>query len=825
MTTDSAGSPRRCPECQAQMPPESTAGLCPRCLLLAAADYGSDSLVGETISHYQVLEEISSGGMGIVYKAQDNRLGRFVAIKFVRDEIVDDYAAMGRFKREALALATLHHPNICPFFDFGEHEGRPFLVTELLEGETLYQRMALGPLPMNDMLDFATQIAEALKAAHSKGFIHRDIKPSNIFVTRDGEVKLLDFGLAKPMEWNSSLGASVPTLTAADGLAGTIPYMSPEQLQNKPVDSRTDFFSFGVVLYEMATGSRPFRGDSAAETIAAIQREDPEPLDHKNSGVPRPLSRLVSRLLEKDPGQRHADAEEILKALGKIHSPESIEEVSRRFMPVAVVMLLMAVALLSLIVAVPRIIALVSPDSDAPIESIAVLPFQNLSNSDDLELLTVFMTDELIGKLAEAQIPSLRVLPPTATMAYRSQEVSAQTVIEELGVDAVIESSVFESNVALLVRVTLTDGRQILLTREYERDQRDLVGTVREIAQNVADEVRTSLSPEVQARLAEPDPVPEQSRLDVSSGHYYLALRTTEGFRDAIDSFTWAIERSPDYAEAWAGRAHAYVVMGTTGYASEPSGELVEMARADVEKALERDRELAEANAVKGLLLMSWDRNWDEAGTYFRRARDLDPDYAETHHWYALYLSALDDRDQALESVIQAQSLEPRSPLITAARARVHYFRREYELAQQYYEAALAREPDSVPARLGLLILYLQQERWEDAASIQTSLSTPMDEAHSNLWRAVLLVATGRGDEAEALLAELEERVGGAASSLYLAIFYSVLGQVDETLTWLDRAADDKADYLNFIQVDPLFDHVRGELGYATLLAKIGLTP
>ena len=410
MTADSTVSPRRCPECQTEMPPDSTEGLCPRCLLVAAADFGSDSFTGQTISHYRVLEQISSGGMGVVYKAEDTRLGRFVAIKFVRDEILDDAAARGRFKREALAVATLHHPNICPFFDFGEHQGQPFLVTEYLEGETLDARIARGPLLLEDILDFATQVAEALKTAHGKGFIHRDIKPSNIFVTRDGEVKLLDFGLAKPVGWDPSLGASVPTLTAAGTFAGTIPYMSPEQLQNKPVDSKTDFFSFGIVLYEMATGTRPFRGDSAAETIAAIQREDPEPLE-SNGRLGRPFVRLVSKLLAKDPKERHSDAREVLADLTKIRSTPTIEDASRRYMPVAILILLMAVVLLSLIVAAPRIAALWGPAEETAIESIAVLPFENLSESDNLDLMTVAMTYELIKKLTEARISDLRVLP------------------------------------------------------------------------------------------------------------------------------------------------------------------------------------------------------------------------------------------------------------------------------------------------------------------------------------------------------------------------------------------------------------------------------
>ena len=396
-------------------------------------------------------------------------------------------------------------------------------------------------------------------------------------------------------------------------------------------------------------------------------------------------------------------------------------------------------------------------------------------------------------------------------MAYRSQEVPVETAIEELGVDAVIEGSVLESDGTLRVRFDLTDGRQVLLTNNYERDQRDLLVTVQEIAQLVADQIRTSLSPDVQARLAEPDTVSYLSRRDFNTGQFFLDQRTREGFDTAVELFTDAINRSPDYAEAWAGRAHAYVVWGTTGYATEPSIGFMEQARMDVARALELNPDLAEVYAVRAMLRMSRDWNWEGARADFERALGLDADVAETHHWYALFLSAQDELEAALEEVETAQLLDSRSALITAARARIHYYRREVDLAEQYYQEALRREPESVPARLGLLILYLQQGRLEEAVSVETSLSTPVDEIQSALARAAGLVVLGRGEEAVTLLTDLGEQEGRPVIALYVAIFYALLGYVDETLDWLNTAADEQADYLNYIQVDPLFDHVRGE--------------
>jgi serine/threonine protein kinase/tetratricopeptide (TPR) repeat protein len=830
MTPESTTPSARCPKCNAEIPLDVTDGLCPRCVLECAIEDGSDSLTGETISHYEVLDQLSMGGMGVVYKARDNRLGRFVAIKFVRDEIADDPDAARRFQREALAVATLHHPNICPFFDFGEYEGRSFLVTELLEGETLDARMARGTLSLDDTLDYATQMAEGLRAAHAKGFVHRDIKPANVFLTDDGEVKLLDFGLAKPLRWNPSMGASVPTLTASDAVAGTIPYMSPEQLQAKPADPRSDLFSLGIVLYEMAAGRRPFRGDSAAETIAAIQREDPEPVHEINSEVPRVLSNVVSKLLSRDSARRHSDAKELLADLEEVRKPRTIGDTSRRFIPVAALMLLMAAILLSLIVGVPRVMTLWSPDPDRTIDSIGVLPFVNLSGNPDNDPLAIGITTTLIRRLAEADIEELRVLPRTRTEIYRS-EPTPTDIIDELGVDAVIEGTVEVFNDTVFVGVELGDGSQIFLTRDYEQVRGAVLETIQEIAQNIADEVRTSLSPEAQARLSEPDTEPVGAWLDYIAGQSELDRRTPDAFPAAIEFFDQAIAQSPRYADAWAGLAHVNVVWGTTGYSSQPSSVFMDSARNDVDTALMLAPDLAEAHAVNAMLLMAREWNWEEAESHFLAALELDPDYAETHHWYGLYLAAQGDLDGALQQVEAAQRLDPRSGLIIAARGRVHYYRREFDEARGFYERALSIEPDSIPATLGLLILYLEQGRFPEAIEgISGSVTMSVDQGMNRMLEAIVLATLGRFDDAEAIMADMGEAGGRPVLPLYYAIFYALMSDISDSfdsrvLTWLEQAADERSDYLNYIKVDPLFDGIRDEPRYFDLLDRIGLVP
>jgi non-specific serine/threonine protein kinase len=804
-------------------------GLCPRCLLDLGINDSSESLTGQTVSHYQVLDQLSMGGMGVVYKAKDTRLGRFVAIKFVRDEIADDPAATGRFEREALAVATLHHPNICPFFDFGDHDGRSFLVTELLEGQPLDQVMATGALAIEDILEYARQIAEGLKVAHSKGFVHRDIKPSNLFLTNDREVKLLDFGLAKPLQWDSSMAASIPTLTGSDMVAGTIPYMSPEQLQAKTVDGRTDLFSLGVVLYEMTAGQLPFKAASTAETIAAIQREDPVPLHQLNSEVGRPFSDLVGRLLSRDADQRHSDAGELLADLEQVRSPQTIGDSSRRFIPAAVVMLLMAAALLLLIVAVPRVLLILTPEQDLVVNTIAVVPFENLSGPEH-EPITIAIANRVRQLLADADIDDLRVRPRTMTAIYGTELPPVRELIDVLDVDAIIGGTVQVLGDELILVLEVSDENQVLIARQYDGPLGDAFAFSVEIARDVASEIRTSSSAEAVAR----DNVPDEALLLYSQGQTALDRRTPGAFRTAIDFFSRAITIHPEYADAFAGRAHANVVLGTTGYSNRPSGELeglMEDVRLDVDQALLIDPDLAEAHTVNAMLLMAYDWDLDQAGEAFDRAIDIDPDFAEARHWHALYLAGRGDLEGALAEVEMAQRLDRGSPLIAAALGRIHYYRKEFALAEASYEAALSIEPDSVPARLGLLLLYLQMERFSDfGAAVERSISLPLEQGPALITDLLGFAINGEFDRAEASVIESAEAEGFEISALYFAIFWKLVGDVvpmepDRVLLWLERAADEKSDYMNYINVEPLFEQYRPEPRFVDLLETVGLAP
>ena len=689
MTKSLRGPGETCPVCQAEIRADVNEGLCPRCLLGVIDAPDVDVFIGRQISHYRIVEQVSSGGMGVVYKAEDTRFDRLVAVKLLREEIGDALEARARFKREALAVATLHHPNICAFLDFGEHEDQSFLVTELLEGETLNQRIARGLMPESDILNFTQQILEGLKVVHSKGFVHRDMKPSNIFITLGGEVKLLDFGLSKPLEWNATLEASLPTVTVAGSVAGTIPYMSPEQLQGKSVDSRSDLFSTGVVVYEMAAGKRPFDSDSPAETIAAVQREDPD-AKAIHSRLGPEFGQWLSKLLRKKSDERFRDAGEALDELEKIRSGQALSAKHRR--RAAGLAAAIAIGLLS-VSAAPRLSEWWAADGPEP--------------------------DALLSENWKAQ------------------------------------------------------------------------------------------------------PI----ELLVNGGLFYLERRTPESFKTAVELCTLAINRDPSFAPAWACRAHVYVVSGTSGYADEPLVGRMQLARLDVEEALRLDPNNAEAYAVRAMIRMSRDRDWEGAASDFDQPLGFDSDFAEAHHWYALFLAAQGELEAALEEVELAEALQPETAVIMAARARIHYYRREFEQAEDSYLAALDREPESVPVQLGLILLYLQQGRHLDAFIENVNhFSIGIEDFRDFLAKLGQLIEGGRRRAGEGLLSEWARGEGRLLSAMDFAVLHASFGRVDATLEWLDQAADQQDDYLNYLKVDPLFDHIRDDPRYEALLERLALS-
>jgi eukaryotic-like serine/threonine-protein kinase len=789
---------------------------------------------GTRLGAYQVLAALGAGGMGEVYRAMDTRLGREVAVKVISGHLIDDPNALARFEREARTVAALSHPNIVALYDVGRQNGVVFAVMELLEGEPLERYLAPQHLSWRRALEIAVSVADGLASAHGKGLVHRDLKPANIFITEDGLVKLLDFGLAKEDPFRSTpLGSPIGAAETEPGvILGTVGYMSPEQVRGECADHRSDIFSLGCVLYEMLTRRRPFGGDTPAETLAAILRDQPAELAAADPHIPSRVDAVVRRCLEKNPDHRFQSARDLAFALREILNDSQMAPTRGTATiktPVRRGPVLVTASLLIVLAAVvwfdARARSLLVPDGGGRIRSLAVLPLANLSAGSGQEYFADAMTEELTTRLAT--LGNWRVTSRTSVMGYRGTRKKIPEIARELGVDAILEGSVIRDGSRVKITAQLIDGRtdRHLWAATYERELESVLAIQNDVARAVAREVDVQLTPDANARLAAATRNVLPAAYDAYvRGRHAWDKRSESDLREAIRFFQQSIDADPTYAPAYAGMADCYAQLGYGSYISPEDA--FPRARAAARKALELDPTLAEAHAALGYSLMYYDWNFSGAEAEFKRALELNPNSAIAHQWYAYLLAALErPLSDADAEIAIAKSLDPLSVPINIDRAYIlHYYGRNEE-ALRSVRLALEMNPKYAPGYFWLGRIYTSEGRYADAKAALQQIGPLRTWTPAMAVQGYLYAKSGRPQEARNVLAEFDElrRQGRYASGYAIAVIYAGLGDRERVFSYLDAAYRERSHWLVWLKRDPRWNDVRSDARFQDLVRKIGL--
>lgn len=793
---------------------------------------------GARISHYEILTPLGSGGMGDVYLARDTRLGRKVALKLLLPSLTVDAQLRARFFREAQLASALDHPNICTIHEVGQSSSLLFIAMQYIEGDTLKQVIGSRPLKLDALLSISLQAADALAAAHEQGIMHRDIKSNNILITPRGQVKVLDFGLAKLTAGSSQQGVSkaATELTKTGAVLGTPNYMSPEQARGERVDQRSDIFSMGVVIYEMATGEVPFQRKSQAETMNAVINEPHRAVAELNEAMPAELSAVIDRALAKAPAERYQSVAEMLRelrqvgrAVGFLGSSDSQGAVisyvplrrrlSKRWLWVVVLLGLVLVIGFGLWFSSLRN----APQQPLPIQSLVVLPLDNLSGDSTQEYFADGMTDALIGELAK--IGALRVISRTSAMQYKGTKKSLPQIAQELHVDGVVEGTVQRSGDRVRIRVQLiyAAADRHLWAETYERDVRNVLGLQGEVAQTIARQIQVKITPDEQARLTSSVAVSRKALDDYLQGRYLLDKR--DQLPKAIEYFQSAVKEDPTYAPAYAGLAACYNGLGSVVISALPPPEARRQAEDAAEKALQLDGELAEAHVALGSVYhYNW--NWDAAERELTRAIDLNPNYAEAHSNYSHLLSAHERAEEAIAEANRAQELDPLSILMSQRRGFVLTNARHYDEAIEQFRRVIALDANNYVVYWFLAIAYANKGRFDEAIATSERAVVLSSRAPGALGVLGMCYGlAGRKAEANKVLAELLElNRHRYVTPVALVQVYIGLGAKDQAFAWLEKAYQERSYFMAYLKVIPLADPLRSDPRFDDLLRRIGLS-